>query len=120
GGTAARTVSDRLTRAADPGFVWPSVAAGPQTGPGALPVGSPGKVGVLDLAFRLDGCDPAGRTVLAERFQKSPLQVMRPLYIDPVLRQMPTVYVMSTGGGIVGGDRLDMDVRVAAGAHALV
>ena len=88
-------MSDRLTRAADPGFVWPAVAAGPQTGPGALPVGSPGKVGVLDLAFRRDGCDPAGRTVLAERFQKSPLQVMRPLYIDPVLRQMPTVYVMS-------------------------
>ncbi|USX45244.1 urease accessory protein UreD [Dietzia kunjamensis] len=113
-------MSDRLTRAADPGFVWPAVAAGPQTGPGALPVGSPGKVGVLDLAFRRDGCDPAGRTVLAERFQKSPLQVMRPLYIDSVLREMPTVYVMSTGGGIVGGDRLDMDVRVAAGAHALV
>ena len=45
---------DRLTRAADPGFVWPVVAAGPQTGPGALPVGSPGKVGVLDLDFRLD------------------------------------------------------------------
>lgn len=113
-------MSDRLTRAADPGFVWPDVAAGPQTGPGALPVGSPGKVGVLDLAFRLDGGDPAGRTVLAERFQKSPLQVMRPLYIDPVLREMPTVYVMSTGGGIVGGDRLDMDVRLGPGAHALI
>ena len=70
-------MSDRLTRAADPGFVWPAVAAGPQSGPGALPVGSPGKVGVLDLAFRRDGCDPDGRTVLAERFQKSPLQVMR-------------------------------------------
>ncbi|TCJ76513.1 UNVERIFIED_ORG: urease accessory protein [Dietzia maris] len=111
-------MSDRLTRAADPGFVWPAVAAGPQSGPGALPVGSPGKVGVLDLAFRRDG--RGRRTVLAERFQKSPLQVMRPLYIDPVLREMPTVYVMSTGGGIVGGDRLDMDVRVSAGAHALV
>ncbi|MGC5304958.1 urease accessory protein UreD, partial [Dietzia kunjamensis] len=110
-------MSDRLTRAADPGFVWPAVAAGPQSGPGALPVGSPGKVGVLDLAFRRDG---RGRTVLAERFQKSPLQVMRSLYIDPVLREMPTVYVMSTGGGIVGGDRLDMEVRLAEGAQALV
>lgn len=110
-------MSDRLTRAADPGFVWPAVAAGPQSGPGALPVGSPGKVGVLDLAFRRDG---RGRTVLAERFQKSPLQVMRPLHIDPVLREMPTVYVMSTGGGIVGGDRLDMEVRLAEGAQALV
>lgn len=116
-------MSDRLTRAADPGFVWPVVAAGPQSGPGALPVGSPGKVGVLDLDFRLavgDGRDATGRTVLADRFQKSPLQVMRPLYIDPVLRGMPTVYVMSTGGGIVGGDRLDMDVRLGPGAHALI
>lgn len=109
--------ADRLTRAADPGFVWPIVAAGPQTGPGALPVGSPGKVGVLDLDFCVDA---RGRTVLAERFQKSPLQVMRPLYIDPVLDRMPTVYVMSTGGGIVGGDRLDMDVRLGEGAHALI
>lgn len=117
---------DRLTRAADPGFVWPVVAAGPQTGPGALPVGSPGKVGVLDLEFRRDPCDPhdarhpRGRTVLAGRFQKSPLQVMRPLYIDPELPEMPTVYLMSTGGGIVGGDRLDMDVRLGDGAHALI
>ena len=111
---------DRLTRAADPGFVWPVVAAGPQTGPGALPVGSPGKVGVLDLDFRLDPRDPAGRTVLADRFQKSPLQVMRPLYLDPAMPGMPVVFVMSTGGGIVGGDRLDMDIRFAEGAHALV
>lgn len=118
------TASDRLTRAADPGFVWPVVAAGPQTGPGALPVGSPGKVGVLDLDFRR-ARDPraaglAGRTVLADRFQKSPLQVMRPLYLDPAMPGMPVVYVMSTGGGIVGGDRLDMDVRLGDRAHALV
>ncbi|MGN0099928.1 MAG: urease accessory protein UreD [Dietzia sp.] len=111
---------DRLTRAADPGFVWPVVAVGPQAGPGALPVGSPGKVGVLDLDFRLDPRDPAGRTVLADRFQKSPLQVMRPLYLDPAMPGMPVVFVMSTGGGIVGGDRLDMDIRFAEGAHALV
>ncbi|MDV8001474.1 urease accessory protein UreD [Rhodococcus sp. IEGM 1408] len=109
--------ADRLSRAADPGFVWPVVAAGPQHGPGSLPVGSPGKVGVLDLDFRVDA---GGRTVLADRFQKSPLQVMRPLYVDPVLRGVPVVYVMSTGGGIVGGDRLDMDIRLAPGAHALV
>lgn len=109
--------TDRLSRAADPGFVWPVVAAGPQLGPGSLPVGSPGKVGVLDLDFREDA---GGRTVLADRFQKSPLQIMRPLYVDPVLRGVPVVYVMSTGGGIVGGDRLDMEIRLAPGTHALV
>lgn len=107
----------RLTRAADPGSVWPEVAAGPETGPGALPVGSPGKVGVLDLDFRRD---PGGRTVLARRHQKSPLQVMRPLYVDPALPHVPVTYVMSTGGGVVGGDRLDTDIRVADGAHIVV
>lgn len=110
-------MSGRLARAADPGFVWPVVTSGPQAGPGALPVGSPGKVGVLDLGFRLSS---GGRTVLADRFQKSPLQVMRPLYIDPAMPEVPVVYVMSTGGGIVGGDRLDTNISLGDRAHAVI
>ena len=109
--------SPRLRRAADPGHVAPAVAAGPAYAPGALPVGSPGKVGVLDLEFRLAA---DGRTVLADRFQKSPLQVMRPLYVDTTLPHVPVTYLMSTGGGVVGGDRLDIDVRIADGAHAVI
>lgn len=90
--------------------------AGPA--PGALPVGSPGKVGVLELGFGLEA--GGARTVLVSRFQKSPLQVMRPLYCDPGLPDAPVAYVMSTGGGIVDGDRLRVDVAVAEGAHAVV
>lgn len=109
--------ADRLARAADPGHVSPAVAAGPASAAGSLPVGSPGKVGVLDLDYRLA---PDGRTVLADRYQKSPLQVMRPLYVDPGLPHVPVTYLMSTGGGVVGGDRLDIDVRLADRAHAVI
>ncbi|MET3862188.1 urease accessory protein [Dietzia sp. 2505] len=115
--TAPVSRADRLARAADPGHVSAVVAAGPAYAAGSLPVGSPGKVGVLDLDYRVDA---AGRTVLAGRYQKSPLQVMRSLYVDPVLPHVPVTYLMSTGGGVVGGDRLDIDVRLADGAHAVI
>jgi urease accessory protein len=115
--TATVSRVDRLARAADPGHVSPAVASGPEHAAGSLPVGSPGKVGVLDLDYRACG---DGRTVLADRYQKSPLQVMRPLYIDPVLHGVPVTYLMSTGGGVVGGDRLDIDVTLSDRAHALI
>ena len=100
--------------------------------PGAtapLPVGSPGKVGVLDLRFSLSaafssGSDragyDAGRTVLSRRFQKSPLQVIRPHYADRRLPRVPIVQLAQTGGGVVGGDRLRMDIELERGAHAIV
>lgn len=115
--TAPLSRADRLARAADPGHVSPVVAAGPASAAGSLPVGSPGKVGVLDLDYRVDA---DGRTVLADRYQKSPLQVMRSLYIDPVLPHVPVTYLMSTGGGVVGGDRLDIDVRLADRSHSVI
>ncbi|GAA1052483.1 urease accessory protein UreD [Dietzia natronolimnaea] len=115
--TAPVSRADRLARAADPGHVSAVVAAGPAHSAGSLPVGSPGKVGVLDLDYRVDA---DGRTVLADRYQKSPLQVMRPLYVDPLLPHVPVTYLMSTGGGVVGGDRLDIDVRMADRSHSVI
>ncbi|WP_430335253.1 urease accessory protein UreD [Rhodococcus sp. ACT016] len=82
--------------------------------PDTLAVGRPGKVGLLELGFEYRG----GRSELARRYQKSPLQIMRPLYIDPRRPDLPVVYVMSTGGGIVQADRLRLDVR--CGAHTAV
>ncbi|MEU8137378.1 urease accessory protein UreD [Streptodolium elevatio] len=90
----------------EPARVPPRLAAlaGP---PDTLPSGSPAKVGILDLAFE----HQAGRTELVGRYQKSPLQLMRPLYVDPHLPDMAFVYVMATGGGIAQADRYRMDVR---------
>ncbi|MEH6818958.1 MAG: urease accessory protein UreD [Dietzia psychralcaliphila] len=117
GSTPVTSRAARLARAADPGHVSAVVTAGPVHAAGSLPVGSPGKVGVLDLDFRTSA---GGRTVLADRYQKSPLQVMRSLYVDPVLPHVPVTYLMSTGGGVVGGDRLDIDVHLADRTHAVI
>ncbi|MFD0025242.1 urease accessory protein UreD [Streptomyces sp. NPDC058382] len=75
--------------------------------PDTLAPGSPAKVGILDLAFAVRG----GRTELVERYQKTPLQIMRPLWIDPALPGMSYVYLMATGGGIAQADRYRMDFR---------
>lgn len=75
--------------------------------PDTLAPGSPAKVGILDLAFAVRG----GRTELVERYQKTPLQIIRPLWIDPALPGMSYVYLMATGGGVAQADRYRMDFR---------
>ncbi|MFD7922174.1 urease accessory protein UreD [Streptomyces sp. NPDC059740] len=74
--------------------------------PDTLAAGRPGKVGLLELRYARVG----DRTELVDRYQKSPLQVMRPLYVDPLRPDMPVTYLMSTGGGILQADRNRIDV----------
>ncbi|MFB6818444.1 urease accessory protein UreD [Streptomyces sp. NPDC056347] len=81
--------------------------------PDTLGPGSPAKVGILDLAFAVRG----GRTELVERYQKTPLQIMRPLWIDPAMPGMAYVYLMATGGGIAQADRYRMDFRCGPGTQ---
>ncbi|MEV8454675.1 urease accessory protein UreD [Streptomyces sp. NPDC052095] len=79
--------------------------------PDTLAAGRPGKVGLLELRYaRVDG-----RTELVDRYQKSPLQIMRPLYVDPERPDLPVTYLMSTGGGIVQADRNRIDVDCGPG-----
>ncbi|MFB6813399.1 urease accessory protein UreD [Streptomyces sp. NPDC056347] len=82
--------------------------------PDTLAAGRPGKVGLLELRYaRVDG-----RTELVDRYQKSPLQIMRPLYIDPERPDLPVTYLMSTGGGIVQADRNRIDIDCGPGTCA--
>ncbi|MFF2009360.1 urease accessory protein UreD [Streptomyces sp. NPDC058195] len=81
--------------------------------PDTLGPGSPAKVGILDLAFAVRG----GRTELVERYQKTPLQIMRPLWIDAAMPGMSYVYLMATGGGIAQADRYRMDFRCGPGTQ---
>ncbi|WP_443034791.1 urease accessory protein UreD [Streptomyces sp. BE308] len=81
--------------------------------PDTLAPGSPAKVGILDLGFAVRG----GRTELVERYQKTPLQIMRPLWIDAGLPGMSYVYLMATGGGIAQADRYRMDFRCGPGTQ---
>ncbi|GAA3863144.1 urease accessory protein UreD [Leifsonia kafniensis] len=74
--------------------------------PESLRVGSPGKVGVLQLTFARN----SRGTELTKHYQKSPLQIMRPLYYDPLRPDMPSTMLMTTGGGMVSGDRHRTDL----------
>lgn len=79
--------------------------------PDTLGVGRPGKVGLLELGFEQAG----GRTELVRHYQKSPLQIMRPLYFDPHRPDLPITFLMSTGGGIIQADRLRTDLVFGPG-----
>ncbi|MBE1531169.1 urease accessory protein UreD [Actinomadura algeriensis] len=79
--------------------------------PDTLPVGAPGKVGVLELGFALAG----DRTELTRHVQRAPLHTTRPLYPDPDRPHMPHVLFMSSGGGILQGDRYRIELDCGPG-----
>lgn len=53
-----------------------------------------------------------------ERRHRGPLVVQRPFY--PEDRRVPHVYILHPPGGLVGGDRLSLDVTAGPRAHALL
>jgi len=67
----------------------------------------------LALAFVATG----GATAMVRGGQRGPLAVQRPFF--PEGPGVCHVYVLHPPGGLVGGDRLRVDIEVAAGAHAL-
>jgi urease accessory protein len=70
-----------------------------------------GRDGTLRLAFERRG--PA--TVLARARSTLPLQVLAPIALDD---PAAIVSILNPTGGLVGGDRLVIDVEVGAAAHA--
>jgi urease accessory protein len=68
----------------------------------------------LELELRLE----RGRTVLSLNHHQGPLVVQRPFY--PQGERGCHLYVLHPPGGVVAGDRLKIDVRVGAGATALI
>lgn len=83
--------------------------------PKAMPVGSPGKVGYLHLGFELDA---DGRSVMREWERRAPLIVQQELYFDECWPEMPCVYILSSGGPNVDGDRYTQSFAVRRGAFA--
>ena len=84
--------------------------------PKAMPVGTPGKTGSLYLGFELDG---TGKSILRDLERHAPLIVQQALYFDEEMPEMPSVYILSSGGPNVDGDRYRQHfvVRKDAFAH---
>jgi len=64
----------------------------------------------LDLGFERQ----AGRTILAAGRWQGPLCVQRPFYPEGDVCHL---YLLHPPSGVVGGDRLELDVHVREGAH---
>lgn len=79
---------------------------------GGLGVGSAGKVGLLELTL----APSAGITRVVHQFQRAPLYVYRPIYVDVRRPDMAFVYLQQSGDGLVQGDRYRIDIDCAAGA----
>lgn len=86
------------------------MSAAPQA---AAPTSGAGWHGRLELHYRRAG----ERTIAHDRHQ-GPLRVLKPLYPEgPGICHHVLVH---PPGGIVGGDRLEIDLRLDAGSHALI
>ena len=85
--------------------------------PKAMYVGAPGKHGYLKLGFEID---PRGKCILRELDRRAPLIVQQELYFDEEMPGMPCVYILSSGGPNVDGDRYRQEITVRKNAFAFI
>ena len=83
--------------------------------PDAMYVGCPGKHGYLNLGFELDA---DGKSIMRELDRRAPLIVQQELYFDEAMPEMPCVYILSSGGPNVDGDRYVQNFTVHKNAFA--
>jgi urease accessory protein len=82
----------------------PSLAGGEGRGEGGARPGNPVH-GIAEIGF----ARRAGATRLAHLYQRNPLRVLFPA---PLAGELPTAVLVTTSGGLVAGDRLDIAVRL--------
>ncbi len=76
-----------------------------------LPVADP-RAGHLEASLTLAFEQVAGRTVLSASKQEPPLRVVRAFPLDD---GAALVHLHNVSGGLLGGDRIELDMRLAAG-----
>ena len=74
-----------------------------------------GKYGVLEMSFEVDS---RGKTILRHLYRRVPMIVQQALYFDEQLPSLACVYILSSGGPNLDGDRYLVDVELGAGAMA--
>lgn len=82
---------------------------------GAMHTAPHGKRGYLYLGFELDG---DGKSILRHLERRAPLIVQQELYFDEAMPEMPCVYILSSGGPNVDGDRYEQHFVVRRNAFA--
>lgn len=85
--------------------------------PDAMYVGCPGKHGYLNLRFELD---KEGKSIMRDWDRRAPLIVQQELYFDEELPGLPCVYILSSGGPNVDGDRYCQKFSVGRDAMAFI
>lgn len=87
------------------------------TEPEAMYVGAPGKHGYLRMGFELDR---EGKSIMRDLDRRVPLIVQQELYFDEGMPEMPCVYILSSGGPNVDGDRYQQDIYMKKGSFAWI
>jgi urease accessory protein len=87
-----------------------------QDEPPQMASGAVGKTGFLRLGFERRG----DRTILAELDRRAPYMAQRALYPDPAMPDLAWLFMITTSGCVLQGDRLALDVSLAPGARAHV
>lgn len=83
----------------------------------AMRMGAPGKFGLLDLVFELDRNK---KSIMRHWDRRAPLIVQQELYFDEGMPEMPCVYILSSGGPNVDGDRYENRFTVRKDAYAFI
>ena len=90
--------------------------AGFQDEPLQMKSGTAGKTGFLHLGFERRG----SHTILADLERRAPYMVQRALYCDQEMPDLPWVFLITTTGCLLQGDRLALDIALGKGAQAHV
>jgi len=87
-----------------------------QDEPPQMASGAVGKSGFLHLGFERRG----DRTILADLDRRTPFMAQRALYPDPEMPDLAWIFMITTTGCVLQGDRLALEVTVAPEARAHV
>jgi len=81
-----------------------------------LGVGKSGKTGKLKIVLDIESI--SGRTIIKEKESVFPLSVQKEMYYDQFQPKMTHVYIVSSSGGILQGDKYMIDIILEKNALA--